>query len=342
MQILSPRLMTGTDFPDDVIPPPLRSAGPLSPPQSSGSMDSFSTDSESEPPSERQGTITRHQIAAVCPRSPSTPMPVVPHSLKPQISRLLINKPVPPTPELAPVTIVKSPARSPLMRSMSDSSQMASAASRTARRRPIMLSDSTSLSTLSVFIDSSSLPASDLPGLYRSYDVENVRSPIGRRSDKVKQLTGDDDAQAFHNARLAQAALPWFLQPSYTRDDIKMDYDGSVRAGTLSALVERLTVDPLSTSSYFTVPRTPLHCSLDLVQENLYRHAFLTTFHTFSDADEIFTLLIQRYRLNAPDGLTPEEFDEWKEKKQRPVQKRYVVCFEYSRYLHRSRRCIGF
>jgi hypothetical protein len=109
-----------------------------------------------------------------------------------------------------------------------------------------MLSDSTSLTTLSGLIDSSTPPLEvDLPDLYRSIDVETVRSP-GRRSDKIKQLTGDDDAQAFHNARLAQASLPWFLRPSYTNDEIKMEYDGSVRAGTLSALVERLTVDPLS------------------------------------------------------------------------------------------------
>ena len=119
-----------------------------------------------------------------------------------------------------------------------------------------MLSDSTSLSSLSVFIDSNSPSDVDVPDLFRGIgnDEKFTRSPVvGRRSDKVKQLTGDDDAQAFHNARLAQASLPWFLQPSYTSDDIKMDYDGSVRAGTLLALLERLTVDPLSMSS------NPLH-----------------------------------------------------------------------------------
>lgn len=75
------------------------------------------------------------------------------------------------------------------------------------------------------------------------------RSPTSRRADKVRQLTGDDDAQAFHNAKSAQARLPWYLQPSYSADEIKLEYDGSVRAGTLAALVERLTVDPLSKST---------------------------------------------------------------------------------------------
>ena len=78
-------------------------------------------------------------------------------------------------------------------------------------------------------------------------DFERLRPlPPMRRSDKVLKLTGDDDAQAFHNAKIAQAGLPWYLKPSYSTDDIKMEYDGSVRAGTLSALVERLTADPLS------------------------------------------------------------------------------------------------
>ena len=78
-------------------------------------------------------------------------------------------------------------------------------------------------------------------------DLERLRPlPIMRRSDKVLKLTGDDDAQAFHNSRFAQESLPWYLKPSYSSDDIKMEYDMSVRAGTLSALVERLTADPLS------------------------------------------------------------------------------------------------
>ena len=73
-------------------------------------------------------------------------------------------------------------------------------------------------------------------------------SPSQRQSDKVLKLTGDDDAQAFHNARVAQANMPWYLKPSYTPDDIKMDYDGRVRAGSLPALVERLTAESLSKS----------------------------------------------------------------------------------------------
>ena len=88
------------------------------------------------------------------------------------------------------------------------------------------------------------------------HDVSHSRSesPIGddpvyspsRNGRKVAQITGDDDAQAFHNAKVAQANFPWYLKPRHDSTDIKLEYDGTVVAGTVSALIERLTVDPLS------------------------------------------------------------------------------------------------
>lgn len=87
-------------------------------------------------------------------------------------------------------------------------------------------------------------------------DVPHSRSesPIGdepvysppRNGRKVAQITGDDDAQAFHNAKIAQANLPWYLKPRHDNGEIKLEYDGTVIAGTVPALIERLTVDPLS------------------------------------------------------------------------------------------------
>jgi son of sevenless-like protein len=88
------------------------------------------------------------------------------------------------------------------------------------------------------------------------HEVSHSRSesPIGddpvysppRNGRKVAQITGDDDAQAFHNAKMAQANLPWYLKPRHDNSDIKLEYDGTVIAGTVLALIERLTVDPLS------------------------------------------------------------------------------------------------
>lgn len=38
---------------------------------------------------------------------------------------------------------------------------------------------------------------------------------------------------------------PWYLRPNYDQSEILIDPDGSVRAGTPSALVERLTAHEL-------------------------------------------------------------------------------------------------
>jgi len=65
------------------------------------------------------------------------------------------------------------------------------------------------------------------------------------RPGKVLQLTGDDSAQAFHNAKQAQANLPWYLKQRHGEEEIKLEFDGTVKAGTVPALVEHLVADPL-------------------------------------------------------------------------------------------------
>ena len=90
------------------------------------------------------------------------------------------------------------------------------------------------LSSLVSFLD---LPLSPLP---------NPHPPNARpRPGKVLQLTGDDSAQAFHNAKQAQANLPWFLRHRHGEEEIKLEFDCTVKAGTLPALVEHLVVNPL-------------------------------------------------------------------------------------------------
>lgn len=73
----------------------------------------------------------------------------------------------------------------------------------------------------------------------------SIRSP---RMGKVKQITGDDVAEKIATARVTQAMLPWYLRTSYLDNELKMEFDGVVKAGTLAALVERLTAEQLSAS----------------------------------------------------------------------------------------------
>ena len=122
---------------------------------------------------------------------------------------------------------------------------------RTRRRRPVLLDDQSSLLRLSAVIRArTSDPLSDVVTSPKSPPPPSPSTPpflpyAHPRPGKILQLTGDDSAQAFHNAKQAQANLPWYLKHQHSEEEIKVEFDGTVKAGTLPALVERLVVDPL-------------------------------------------------------------------------------------------------
>ncbi|KAG9045100.1 hypothetical protein FS837_007032 [Tulasnella sp. UAMH 9824] len=136
-------------------------------------------------------------------------------------------------------------------------------------------------------------------------------SPPGGRpgggSSATRRTSRDDDSLAYRNARMAADALPPHLKPEYGEGYIRLDSDGVVKSGTVEALVERLTVDPLRRS-----------------QETAYRTTFLMTYKSFTDSTELFTLLVERYLMDPPTGLTDEQRAEWKEKRLRPTQTRVL------------------
>ncbi|KAI9444951.1 ras GEF [Lactarius indigo] len=184
---------------------------------------------------------------------------------------------------------------------------------RTRRRRPVLLDDQSSLQRLSTIIRTrTSDQLSDLVPPETHPPPSPSAPPLPPyahpRPGKVLQLTGDDSAQAFHNAKQAQANLPWYLKHQHGEEEIKLEFDGTVKAGTLPALVERLVVDPLRVS-----------------QQEMFRRAFLVTFRTFATSTEVFDLLVGQYELEVPQNLTEEEFDLWRREKLRPTQKRVLT-----------------
>ena len=80
----------------------------------------------------------------------------------------------------------------------------------------------------------------------RSYDHrgtlvrETSESSMLRAAYKVIELLGPDTPQRYL-AKVAAAAKPSYLRPNYDWSDIQFNTDGSVRAGTTTALVEWLT-----------------------------------------------------------------------------------------------------
>jgi son of sevenless-like protein len=65
-----------------------------------------------------------------------------------------------------------------------------------------------------------------------------------KKSDEVIQPFTPDAVSDSANSE--QFHLPWYLRPSYSSDTLQIGPQGRVKAGTLSALIERLTEDSLS------------------------------------------------------------------------------------------------
>ena len=49
---------------------------------------------------------------------------------------------------------------------------------------------------------------------------------------------------------------------------------------------------------------------------------FLMTYKSFTTVDDLFDLLVQRFWITPPDGLKPNELDEWRKLKQHIIQMR--------------------
>lgn len=336
----SSKLLSPSGFPTDVTPGFPRFDIPADLPSLQSPLSAVLIDSRHDARQSRT-----YPTVPLTPRTPRTPVPPkgpapepastsnAASQVRPRFPQLtlnttplMVNKPTPPTP-ISSTPLSSNYSASPsLPRSRSFGSSSSSLSS-LGRRRPN--SQYISPASLRTLIET--------PLLFSSSSTETeFTSPEGSqfsrgtasgRPDKVWQITGDDDAQAFHSARLAQAMQPWYLKPDHLGDDIKLEYDGSVRAGTLEALVERLTIEPLS--AYLAGPLLHLKLKVlaELEQEVTFRHTFLTTFRTFSTADRVLELLIERYELEAPANLQEEQFNEWKEKKLRPAQARYDCSF---------------
>lgn len=94
----------------------------------------------------------------------------------------------------------------------------------------------------------------------------------------------------------------WYLATDFPVGELVFDDRGAVKAGTIRGLVARLTA----------------HVQYD----NAFFQAFLLTFRSFVNIDELVELLIERYNITAPPDLTPDQIKEWTLRKQTPVRLR--------------------
>ncbi|KAI8341421.1 ras guanine nucleotide exchange factor domain-containing protein [Chlamydoabsidia padenii] len=95
---------------------------------------------------------------------------------------------------------------------------------------------------------------------------------------------------------------PWYLQYDYKPNEIVFNMEGSVKGGTLRALVVRLTLHDYSDMNFI--------------------NTFLLTYRSFCSSMELLTLLEQRYTRPPPEGLTDQELDIWMNKKLKVIRLR--------------------
>ncbi|GAN07264.1 cell division control protein Cdc25 [Mucor ambiguus] len=112
--------------------------------------------------------------------------------------------------------------------------------------------------------------------------------------------TGTSTASAIGTA--AATETPWFLQSDVDTTEMIFNMEGNVKGGSLHCLVQRLTQ----------------HDQLD----SKFNTTFLLTYRSFCTTQELFNELFNRYQLPAPEELTPEELELWKEKKLKLVRLR--------------------
>jgi len=100
-----------------------------------------------------------------------------------------------------------------------------------------------------------------------------------------------------------------------TPDCLKLDHEDDIsydmkvqppqlKGGTLPALVEQLT----------------RHDKLD----SNFNNTFLLTYRSFTEARELFELLVERFEIQPPEGMALGDYDTWRDRKQKPIRFRVV------------------
>lgn len=158
--------------------------------------------------------------------------------------------------------------------------------------RPHQRSDSRTAPVRPPLITTQSYSEGDAPpGFSRKGDYSKVKKIFGE--DPSPQLQPDEDT-------------PEFLLLDH-ENDLSWDAKATtptVKGGSLLALVEQLT----------------RHDKLD----SSFNNTFLLTYRSFTSARELFEMLVQRFGIQPPEGLTQQDYELWRDRKQKLIRFRVV------------------
>ncbi|AEO58085.1 hypothetical protein MYCTH_2305137 [Thermothelomyces thermophilus ATCC 42464] len=153
--------------------------------------------------------------------------------------------------------------------------------------------------------DSRGFSRPGLPIGSHSYDGETLPPSNLRKGDpsKMKRFFGEDPEPV---PPPVVEDTPDFLKLDYESDlswDLKVT-PPAVKGGSLIALVEQLT----------------RHDKLDAN----FNSTFLLTYRSFTTARELFEMLVKRFTTQPPEGLSPADYEIWRDRKLRPIRFRVV------------------
>ena len=136
-----------------------------------------------------------------------------------------------------------------------------------------------------------------------------------REKTKVQKFFGEDRTKVEKFFGEVPAPMMPGRESEETPSFLMLDHDGEIsydtkagppqlRGGTLTALVEQLT----------------RHDRLD----SDFNNTFLLTYRSFTSASELFELLVKRFSIQPPRGISEDDYKTWVDKKQKPIRIRVV------------------
>lgn len=134
------------------------------------------------------------------------------------------------------------------------------------------------------------------------HDDFNVDLLLTESNNTAADSRTDDSGQYF-SGKMRNDSTAWYLEGD-DEHDLLLDVRGNIKGGTKEALVAHLTHHETFDASFNT--------------------AFLTCFATMLPLAELVGLLINRFMIEAPEGLSYEEYLTWREKKQSNIRIRVL------------------
>lgn len=127
------------------------------------------------------------------------------------------------------------------------------------------------------------------------HDDFNVELLVIEKNNTSAGHKSDDGANHYYSGKSKNEDTPWYMEGD-EEFDLLFDANRHIKGGTKEALVAHLTHHEEFDASFNT--------------------AFLVSFATIMPIGEMIQLLINRFNIEAPEGLSYEEYLSWKSQKQ--------------------------